>query len=139
MAFIGAAQVSRRLWGLPPNRLAADASSEAIFASITAEREVPRRLAAEIGKLPSDRPLLVLQPKGGFFTKLPSYLVAYEASPRGALIREAQLSESPGAVAELRKTFAAVVFVGQAPPASFPAGERFGDSFVFVPLAAREP
>jgi hypothetical protein len=134
MAITGVVHLRGRAPGLPHHRAGADATSEAILGSLTGEREVPRRLAAEFAALPRERPVLILRPPGDVLTTLPAYLVAYEAMPRLALIREARLGESPGAVEELRKSFAAVVFVGQAPPAAFPAGRKFGRSFVFVPL-----
>ena len=131
--------MQRRLWGLPPNRVSADATSEAIFASVTNERDVPQRLAAEIAKLPPDRPLLVLQPRDNFLTSLPSLMIAYELGQRPVVIRELQMTDSPAAVAELRKLFAAVVFVGQRPPAAFPSGQSFGPGIFFVPLATAAP
>jgi hypothetical protein len=134
LALIGLAQMRGQIAGLPPNRAGADATSEAIFASWANEREVPRRLAAEIAKLPPERPLLVLQPRDNFFTSLPSYLIAYEASPRPVVIRERQVADSPNAVAELRRHFAAVIFIGQAAPAAFPPGKKFGEAICFVPL-----
>jgi hypothetical protein len=134
MAITGAVQMRGRIAGLQPHRAGADATSEAILGSLTGEREVPRRLAAELARLPHARPVLILRPPGDVLTSLPAYMVAYEAMPRATLIREARLGDSAAAVEEMRRNFSAVVFVGQAPPAAFPAGRKFGGSLVFVPL-----
>lgn len=131
---VGAQQMRRGIAGLPPRETAADASSEAILSSLTGEREVPRRLMRELAKLPADGAVLVLRPPNQILTSLPAYMAAYHALPRQVLIREVQIADSPAAVEELRKNFAAVVFVGSEPPVAFPPGLRFGTSFVFVPL-----
>jgi hypothetical protein len=134
MAVVGGTQMQREGVASRPMRCVADVSAEAILASLTGERDVPRRLVEEMAKLPAERPLLILRPVQDVRTSLPAYLVAHQAMPRPALIREARLADSAAAVAEMRKRFAAVIFVGQSPPTAFPAGRSFGDSFVFVPL-----
>lgn len=66
-------------------------------------------------------------------------MLAYEFCNRHPVIRELQVADSPAAVEELRKLFAAVFFVGQAPPAAFPPGQRFGAMIVLVPLVSAAP
>lgn len=135
MAAVGAAQMRRGISGLPPRQCAPDATSEAILATLTQERDVPARLATAMAALPDGAPVLILRPPHDVFTALAAYMVAYQAMPRPALIREATLSGSPAAVEELRRKFGAVVFVGQSPPPAFPRGTSYGRAFDFVPLA----
>ncbi len=139
MAAIGVANWNRGFAGLAPNGRSPDASSEAIFALLTNEREVPRRLLEVVAKLPSDRGLLVLQPRENLTTSLPSMMLAYALCHRPVVIREAALTDTPAAVEELRKIFAAVIFVGQNPPSSFPPAQHFGLAIALVPLTTIEP
>lgn len=124
----------RGLTGLSPNAPTADATSEAIFASLTGLRDVPRELASDLAKLPEGRPILILRLPGDVLSALPAYMVAYQSMPRPAVIRELQIADSAAAVEEVRRSFAAVVFVRQQPPSAFPAGRKFGSSFAVVPL-----
>ena len=139
MAAIGGTNWTRDFGGLAPNGRTPDASSEAIFATLTKEREVPRRLLEAVAKIPSDRPLLVLQPRENLTTSLPSMMLAYVLCHRPVVIREAALTDTPAAVEELRKVFGAVIFVGQNPPSSFPPAQRFGAAITLVPLAIATP
>ncbi len=134
MAIVGVLQMRRGIAGLRPHGPTADATSETIFASLTGQRDVPRRLAAELARLPEGRPVLILRPPNDFLSALPAYMVAYQSMPRPAVIRELQIVDSAAAVEELRRSFAAIVFVRQSPPPAFPAGQQFGSSFTFVPL-----
>ncbi len=134
MAVVSGVQSRRGIAGLRPAGASPDATSEAIFAALTGERAVPRRLSEEFAALTADRPVLILRPVNDVLTALPAYLVAYQAMPRPALIREVRLGDSAAAVEEMRKKFAAIVFVGQQAPKAFPPGRAFGSSFFFVPL-----
>lgn len=139
MAAIGGTNWTRSFVGLAPNGRTPDASSEAIFATLTREREVPRRLLEVMATIPSDRPLLVLQPRENLTTSLPSMMLAYALSHRPVVIREAALTDTPAAVEELRKVFGAVIFVGQNPPSSFPPAQHFGAAIALVPLTTAAP
>lgn len=134
MAAVSGVHMRRGITGLRPAGVSPDATSEAIFASLTGERDVPRRLSEEFAALQADRPVLILRPVNDVLTALPAYLVAYQAMPRPALIREARLGDSAAVVEEMRKKFGAIVFVGQRPAKAFPPGRAFGRSFVLVPL-----
>lgn len=136
MVVVGAAQTRRGIAGLPPRRSSPEATSEAILATLTQERDVPERLASSLAALPEGAPVLILRPPNDVLTALAAYMVAYQTLPRPALIREARLADSSAAVEELRRKFAAVVFVGQTPPAAFPDGRQFGRAFTLVPLAS---
>lgn len=136
MVVVGAVQMRYGIAGLPPHRASADATSEAILATLTQERDVPAKLAKSMASLPEGAPILILRPPNDVQTALAAYMVAYQALPRPTLIREAVLTDSSAAVEELRKKFAAVVFVGQAPPAAFPPGRSFGRAFTWVRLVS---
>ena len=100
---------------------------------------MPRRLREVVAKFPADRPLLVLQPRENLLTSLPSMMLAYALCHRPVVIREAELTDTPAVVEELRKVFAAVIFVGQRPPPSFPPAQQFGPTIALVPLTMVEP
>lgn len=138
-AGVGAVHIPAHLEGLPPHRIAPDATSEAIFATLTHEREVPQQLAAEMAPLPPDRPVLILRPRENLFAVLPSLMLAYELAPRPSVVREAELTDTEATAAELRRVFGAIFFVGQKPPAVFPVTREFGGWIFFAPLTAEKP
>jgi len=137
LAAVGVAQMrAKGIAGMAPNERSSDATSEAIFASLTGEREASRRFVEELAALPERGALLILRPPNDVLTALPAYMAAYLAMPRPAVIRELRVADTGAVVEELRKNFVAVVFVGQKPPAAFPPGRKFGRSLALVPLVS---